>query len=78
MRRAQILPQQRIIGQSFCEFCRAEMWLACIEPEKPDHAISAPLNGQCPMCTNFTVKVVKYRSSKSESDLEIKLISSRP
>jgi hypothetical protein len=69
MRRARILPQQRIIGQPFCEFCRAQMWLACIEPEKPDHD---KRTFECPMCTNFTVKVVKYRSSKSY--LEIKLM----
>jgi hypothetical protein len=69
MRRARILPQQRIIGQPFCEFCRAQMWLACIKPEKPDHD---KRTFECPMCTNFTVKVVKYRSSKSY--LEIKLM----
>jgi len=45
------------------------MWLACIKPEKPDHD---KRTFECPMCTNFTVKVVKYRSSKSY--LEIKLM----
>jgi|GEM_PF-1098786 hypothetical protein len=69
MRRDQTLPQQRIIGRPFCEFCRAQMWLACIEPYQPDYD---KRTFECPMCPNFTVKVVKYRSSKS--DLEINLV----
>ena len=48
------------------------MWLACIEPDKPDHD---KRTFECPMCSNFTVKVVKYCSSKSA--LEIRLISGR-
>jgi hypothetical protein len=72
MRRDQTLPQQRIIGRPFCEFCRAQMWLACIEPYQPDYD---KRTFECPMCSNFTVKVVKYRSSKS--DLEINLVSRR-
>ena len=72
MRKDQILPQQRIIGRPFCDFCRAQMWLACIEPDKPDHD---KRTFECPMCPNITVKVVKYRSSKS--DLQIKLFARR-
>ena len=72
MRRHQRLPQQRIIGRPFCEFCGAQMWLACIEPDKPDYD---KRTFECPMCSNFTVKVVKYCSSKST--LEIKLVSRR-
>jgi hypothetical protein len=34
MRRDQILPQQRIIGRPFCEVCKSQMWLACIEPRR--------------------------------------------
>jgi hypothetical protein len=48
------------------------MWLACIEPYQPDYD---KRTFECPMCSNFTVKVVKYRSSKS--DLEINLVSRR-
>lgn len=72
MRRDQLLPQQRIIGRPFCEFCGAQMWLACIEPDKPDHD---KRTFECPLCSNFTVKVVKYCSSKSA--LEIRLVSGR-
>jgi hypothetical protein len=46
------------------------MWLACIEPDEPDHDRRT---FECPVCPNVTVKVVKYRSSKS--DPEIKLFS---
>jgi hypothetical protein len=70
MRKDQILPQQRIIGRPFCEFCKSQMWLACIEPDEPDHDRRT---FECPVCPNVTVKVVKYRSSKS--DPEIKLFS---
>src|SRR5215471_3323130 len=72
MRKDHILPQQRIIGRPFCEFCKAQMWLACIEPDEPDHD---KRTFECPMCPNITVRVVKYRSSNS--DLEIKLVSRR-
>lgn len=57
MRKDQNLPQQRIIGRPFCEVCKAQMWLACIEPDKPDCTF------ECPVCPNITVKVVKYRTS---------------
>ena len=72
MRRDQLLPQQRIIGRPFCEFCGTQMWLACIEPDKPDYD---KRTFECPMCSNFTVKIVKYCSSKSA--LEINLVSRR-
>jgi len=72
MRKDQILPQQRVIGRPFCEFCKAQMWLACIEPDEPDHD---KRTFKCPVCPNITVRVVKYRSSNS--DLEIKLVSRR-
>jgi hypothetical protein len=72
MRSDQILPQQRIIGRPFCEFCKAQMWLASVEPDQPDHD---KRTFECPMCPNFTVKVVKYRSSKD--DPEIKSVSHR-
>ena len=37
MRKHEILPQQRIIGRPFCELCKSQMWLACIEPDEPGH-----------------------------------------
>jgi hypothetical protein len=45
VRKDQNLPQQRIIGRPFCEVCKAQMWLACIEPDKPDYRLLLP-NGQ--------------------------------
>jgi len=59
MRRDQILPQQRIIGRPFCELCKSQMWLACIEPDGPDHD---KRTFECPACPNISVRIVKYRS----------------
>jgi len=42
------------------------MWLSCIEPDKPDHDKRI---FECPVCSNFTVKIVKYRSSNPEINL---------
>jgi hypothetical protein len=62
MRKDQNLPQQRIIGRPFCGVCKAQMWLACIEPDKPDYD---KRTFECPVCSNVTVKVVKYRTIHS-------------
>ena len=35
------------------------MWLACIEPDEPDHD---KRTFECPACPNVTVKIVNYRS----------------
>lgn len=59
MRRDQILPQQRIIGRPFCEVCKSQMWLACIEPHDADHE---KRTFECPGCPNMTVRIVKYRA----------------
>ena len=47
MRKDQNLPQQRVIGRPFCEVCKAQMWLACIEPDKPDYD---KRTFECPVC----------------------------
>jgi hypothetical protein len=60
VRKDQNFPQQRIIGRPFCEVCKAQMWLACIEPDNPDYD---KRTFECPVCPNVTVKVVKYRTS---------------
>jgi hypothetical protein len=59
MRKDQTLPQQRIIGRPFCEVCKAQMWLAYIEPDAADHD---KRTFECPVCPNVTVRIVKYRS----------------
>jgi hypothetical protein len=68
MRKDQNLPQQRIIGRPFCAVCKAQMWLACIEPDKPDYD---KRTFECPVCPSVTVKVVKYRTSQTPTtDME--------
>src|SRR5262249_20586690 len=68
MRRDQILPQQRIIGRPFCEVCKSQMWLACIEPYDPDHKRTF----ECPACPNMTVRIVKYRSHAKLQGIKIR------
>ena len=60
MRNLEILPQQRIIGRPFCEVCKSQMWLACIEPDVPGHDRRT---FECPGCPNVTVRIVKYRAT---------------
>ena len=62
MRKHEILPQQRIIGRPFCELCKSQMWLACIEPDEPGHD---KRTFECPGCPNVTVRIVKYRATGS-------------
>src|SRR5215510_11342833 len=38
------------------------MWLACIEPDKPD---PDKRTCECPVCPNVTVRVVKYLSQQN-------------
>ena len=76
MRKDQNLPQQRIIGRPFCEVCKAQMWLACIEPDKPDYD---KRTFECPVCPNVTVKVVKYRTSRTPpTDMESEAFINKP
>jgi len=62
MRKHEILPQQRIIGRPFCEMCKSQMWLACIEPDQPGYDRRT---FECPGCPNVTVRIVKYRATGS-------------
>jgi hypothetical protein len=44
------------------------MWLACIEPDKPDYD---KRTFECPVCPNVTLRVVKYRTSDTPpTDME--------
>ena len=52
-------PQQRIIGRPFCELCKSQMWLACIEPDEPGYD---KRTFECPACPHVSVRIVKYRS----------------
>ena len=69
MRKDQTLPQQRIIGRPFCEFCKSQMWLACIEPDEVDHD---KRTFECPACPNVTVRIVKYRSEAKPPRIGVK------
>ena len=60
MRKDEILPQQRVVGSPFCELCKSQMWLACIEPDEPGHD---KRTFECPGCPNVTVRIVKYRAT---------------
>lgn len=51
------LPQAQPIDHPKCE-CGARMWLARIEPDRPDHDRRT---FECPRCQNERVEVVKYR-----------------
>src|SRR4029453_15840484 len=62
MKRNLFLPQQRIIRRPFCELCKSQMWLACIEPDEPGYD-RRPF--ECPGCPNVTVRIVKYRATGS-------------
>jgi hypothetical protein len=68
MRKHEILPQQRIIGRPFCELCKSQMWLACIEPDEPGHDRRT---FECPGCPNVTVRIVKYRAAGSSSSRQL-------
>jgi hypothetical protein len=68
MRKHEILPQQRIIGRPFCELCKSQMWLACIEPDEPGHD---KRTFECPGCPNVTVRIVKYRATGSSPSSQL-------
>ena len=65
MRKQEILPQQRIIGRPFCELCKSQMWLACVEPDEPGHD---KRTFECPGCPNVTVRIVRYRATQVDRD----------
>ena len=41
-----------------CPKCGEQMWLARIEPDKPDYD---KRTYECPVCENVMIEVVKYR-----------------
>ena len=63
MRKDQNLPQQRMIGRPFCEFCKAQLWLACIEPDKPGYD---KRTFECPVCpTQATLRLAAAAVKKA-------------
>ena len=53
----QIFPKRRMIPHPCCALCDADMWLTCIEPDKPGHDRRT---FECPRCQYVTVEVVNY------------------
>ena len=41
-----------------CAVCDVSMWLAHVEPDKPDHD---KCTFECPVCENVVVEIAKYR-----------------
>lgn len=58
MRPSQFILRPQQIASLKCANCGAPMWLASIEPDKPDHDKRI---FECPRCQEELVEVVKYR-----------------
>ena len=52
------IPQAPVLDRPLCPTCEAHMWLACIEPDKPDHDRRT---FECWECDYTETVVVKYR-----------------
>jgi hypothetical protein len=53
-----INPQRALIDRLFCPKCGSAMWLARVEPDKPDHDLRT---FECPNCEHTETKVVKFK-----------------
>ena len=51
-------PHRAFKDQTPCPKCGSGMWLACIEPDKPDHDLRTFV---CPNCEHSEIKVVKFK-----------------
>ena len=59
MHTSKFIPSAQPVWRPRCAKCRAEMWLAWIEPdEKPDHDKRV---FECPRCQYEITEIVKYR-----------------
>jgi hypothetical protein len=58
MRQFQFIQASQQIEQPTCPQCGAAMWLARIEPDKPDHDRRT---FECPVCDHVVRTVVKYK-----------------
>jgi hypothetical protein len=58
MHPTQFIPRPQEIASPKCATCGAQMWLASIEPDMPDHDRRT---FECPRCLDEHVAVVKYR-----------------
>lgn len=53
----QVFPKRRMIPHPSCEVCDADMWLTCIEPDKPGHD---KRTFECPRCQHVKFEIVNY------------------
>ena len=51
-------PHRAFIDHPSCPKCGSPMWLARIEPDKPDHDLRT---FECPNCEHAETKVVKFK-----------------
>jgi transposase-like protein len=58
MRKSQQTAHQQKIERPTCPRCGAMMWIARIEPDKPDHDRRT---FECPSCDHSVTEVVKYK-----------------
>lgn len=58
MRASEFIPQNQAIEHPKCAECGAQMWLARIEPDRPDHDRRT---FECPECENVLTEIVKFR-----------------
>jgi predicted RNA-binding Zn-ribbon protein involved in translation (DUF1610 family) len=58
MRQSEFTPSQPGFGHPTCPNCGTRMWLARIEPDKPDHDLRT---FECPQCDHTETVVTKYK-----------------
>jgi hypothetical protein len=60
MRQSQIDPYRYEMERPQCERCDISMWLARIEPDKPDHD---KRTFECPACNAVIIQIVEYKAA---------------
>jgi DNA-directed RNA polymerase subunit RPC12/RpoP len=58
MRKSQQTASQQQINRPMCPRCGAQMWIARIEPDEPDHERRT---FECPECNHSIIEVVQYK-----------------
>ena len=64
MRQSQINRYPCEIEHPLCDRCQVPMWLARIEPDKPDHQ---KRTFECPACDAVIIEVVKYKGPTGQA-----------
>ena len=61
MRNSEFIPSKVQIERPDCDKCGVQMWLARIQPDKPDHY---KRTFECPVCENVTCEVINTIRAK--------------